>query len=176
MTTPPPCFFRPLQSSDEDILLDYLEKLSPQTRLRFGPHPYDRQAIRDFYRPENLNHGFVAIAPQHQSIIGYAIIKYGFLQHDAPRLQGYGLELNTLSDCTFAPSVADDWQGHGIGSGLFDFILAGLKDLGKKRLILWGGVQASNDKAISYYLKKGFRHLGEFEYNGINLDMALDIF
>lgn len=175
MTTPPPSLYRPLQSQDEDLLLDYLEKLSPQTRHRFGPHPYDRQAICDFYKLENQHKGFVAIEPQQPSIIGYAIIKYGFLPHDAPRLEGYGLELNAFTDCTFAPSVADEWQGRGIGSGLFDFILTGLKDQGKKRLILWGGVQASNERAITYYLKKGFRILGEFEYHGQNLDMALDI-
>lgn len=174
MTTTPPYTFRPLQSSDEDLLLNYLEKLSPQTRHRFGPHPFDKQAIRDFYKPENQNQGFVAI--EHKAIIAYAIIKYGFLPHDAPRLQGYGLELNANTDCTFAPSVADEWQGRGIGSGLFDFILSGLKAQGKKRLLLWGGVQASNEKAISYYLKKGFRILGEFEYHGQNLDMVLDIF
>lgn len=176
MTTPPTYFYRPLQSSDEDLLQNYLEKLSPQTRHRFGPHPYDNQAIRDFYNHENLNQGFVAIEPQYQSIIAYAIIKHGFLEHDATRLQGYGLILNSLTDCTFAPSVADDWQGRGIGSGLFDFILTGLKAQGKKRLILWGGVQASNERAIAYYLKKGFRPLGEFEYNGMNLDMVLDFF
>lgn len=172
---PYPCPYRPLQNLDEDRLLDYLLHLSPQTRLLFGPHPYEKQAIRDFYKPVNLNQGFLAIEPQSHSIIAYAIIKHGFLPHDAPRLESYGLELNAFTDCTFAPSVADDWQGRGIGSGLFDFILTGLKAQGKKRLILWGGVQASNERAIAYYLKKGFRPLGEFEYNGQNLDMLLDI-
>lgn len=172
---PPPCSYRLLQPSDEHRLLDYLQHLSPETRRRFGPHPFEREAIRAFYQPEHQNQGFVAIEPQSESIIAYAIIKHGFLEHDAPRLQGYGLLLNSLTDCTFAPSVADDWQGKGIGSGLFDFIRAQLKEQGKKRLILWGGVQATNERAIAYYLKKGFHRLGTFEYQGPNLDMMLDM-
>lgn len=45
---------------------------------------------------------------------------------------------------------------------------------GTKRIILWGGVQAGNEKAVSYYLKHGFRTVGQFEHNGNNYDMILD--
>jgi ribosomal protein S18 acetylase RimI-like enzyme len=90
-------------------------------------------------------------------------------------LQSYGINPDSNTDCTFAPSVADEWQGIGIGNALFQFILTEIKELGIKRIILWGGVQADNDRAKNYYNKNGFKTLGQFEYNGLNYDMILNI-
>ncbi|MEI6088454.1 MAG: GNAT family N-acetyltransferase, partial [Bacteroidota bacterium] len=90
--------------------------------------------------------------------------------------ESYGLNLDSNSDCTFAPSVDDRWQKLGIGKKMFEFILSDLKTRKIKRVILWGGVQATNENAIHYYLKNEFRILGEFEYNGNNYDMAFDIY
>ena len=47
-------------------------------------------------------------------------------------------------------------------------------DVGFRRTGLWGGVQCNNEKAVNFYLKHGFRILGQFEYNGWNYDMVLD--
>ena len=99
----------------------------------------------------------------------------GFLEQDAARLQSYGLTLNHETDCTYAPSVTDRWQSLGIGNGLFQYILSELHLTPVKRIILWGGVQASNETAISFYRKKGFRILGTFDYNGGNYDMVMDL-
>ena len=40
---------------------------------------------------------------------------------------------------------------------MFLFILDDLKANGIKRVILWGGVQADNDKAVNFYLKTDSR-------------------
>lgn len=83
--------------------------------------------------------------------------------------------LSNTSDCTFAPSVADAWQSCGVGNSLFQFILSSLKATEVKRIILWGGVQIDNEKAVNYYKKNAFKTLGQFYYNGENYDMVLDV-
>jgi len=107
--------------------------------------------------------------------VAFSIIKRGYLEHDGYRLQSYGFVPDAITDCTFAPSVADHWQSLGVGNSLFHFLLADLKASGIKRIILWGGVQSDNQKAVNYYLKNGFIKLGQFEHNGLNDDMILEV-
>lgn len=112
---------------------------------------------------------------KENKIIAYSVLKAGYLEHDRQRLESYGLQLSHTSDCTFAPSVADSWQGMGIGNGLLRFIIPDLKAMGISRIILWGGVQMDNEQAVTYYVRNGFKILGRFSYNGENYDMALEI-
>ena len=166
---------RPLVSSDFKNLLVYLEILSDGIRRRFGPHLFDRQSVMDFYENGDQNRGFLAIDTKKNAIISYAIIKQGFLVHDQPRLQNYGLKLDNQTDCTFAPSVADMWQCIGVGKAMLHFIISDIQQKGIKRIILWGGVQSDNEQAKNYYLKAGFKVLGYFEYHGQNEDMILEL-
>lgn len=152
----------------------YLQHLGEATRKRFGPHPFDRSSLHDFHAAHEHT-GYIATENETGKIIAYAIIKEGMLHHDIPRLQSYGLQPDGSNDCTFAPSVADDWQSCGIGDGVFRFILSDLSEKKRKRILLWGGVQADNQKAVNFYRKNGFVMLGEFEYNGPNYDMILNL-
>jgi ribosomal protein S18 acetylase RimI-like enzyme len=161
---------------DVEQLSKYLYQLSMETKMRFGPHPYDSNSIANFYTSSKAYIGYVAREINKPEIIAYSIIKIGFLDHDSFRLESYGLILDRNSDCTFAPSVDDRWQKLGIGKKMFEFILLDLKNRKIKRVILWGGVQATNENAIHFYLKNEFGILGEFEYNGNNYDMAFDIY
>lgn len=168
-------YLRKLQSKDFDKLFIYLQHLSEYTKKRFGPHLFDRRSIIDVYSNTNFYSGYIAIDIESADIIAYAIIKMGYLEHDALRLQSYGVMLSSKTDCTFAPSVADAWQGYGVGNSLFQFILSDLKATDVKRIILWGGVQIGNEKAVNYYKRNGFKTLGQFYYNGENYDMVLDV-
>ncbi len=166
---------RQLGSDDLERLLAYLHDLSADTRRRFGPHPFDRQSVIDFYNNPQEHWGYVAQDFETGAIVAYSLVKVGYLQHDGPRLQSYNLSLDMKTDCTFAPSVADAWQSQGVGNSLWAFILNDLKAKGIKRVILWGGVQSDNERAVNFYMKNGFRLLGRFEYNGWNDDMILEM-
>jgi ribosomal protein S18 acetylase RimI-like enzyme len=168
-------FLKRLQPIDFDKLAYYLQNLQPETTRRFGPHGFDRQTIGGLFENTESHRGYIALDLETDEVVAYSIIKTGFLEHDGPRLSSYGLTLDAATDCTFAPSVADAWQSMGVGNSLFLFVLADLQTLGIKRIILWGGVQCSNTKAVNYYLKNGFKTLGQFEYNGANYDMVLDL-
>jgi GNAT superfamily N-acetyltransferase len=152
-----------------------LQELSPETKKKFEPHPFDKISISHFYQTNPYNLGYIAEDTSDGSVIAYAIIRLGYLEHDADRLRSFGFIPDHFTDVTYAPSVADDWQGLGIGYHLLQFIEEELKIMGRQRIILWGGVQQENEKAVRYYLKNGFMILGAFEYNGLNYDMAKTI-
>ena len=168
-------FFRRLNSIDLDDLFVYLQNLSDETKRRFGPHRFDKQSIIDFYTPADLNSGYISCDLITNQIIAYFIIKHGYLEHDAVRLLSYGMVSDNKTDCTFAPSVADDWQSCGIGDQMFQFIISDLKATVIKRIILWGGVQVDNTKAVNFYRKNNFEILGKFTHNGENYDMYYEI-
>lgn len=159
-----------LEKSDLPALALYLEELSPATKARFGPHGYDLLALEEFY--QNPQHyGFAAFDAFTGQMIAYSVVKAGLLDHELPRLRQYNVGLTPERDVTFAPSVADEWQGARVGSLLYDFMRTEFSRTFYYRVFLWGGVQASNEKAIRFYQNKNFVKLGEFEYNGNNWDM-----
>lgn len=159
-------------TANQEQLLFYLSALGNETRSFFGPHAFDKISLDLFYQdPKNTAY----IATEGNQIIGYSIIRHGFLLHDAPRLSSYGLQLDPDTDACFAPSVADHWQGRGLGRELFSYIINELSNSKVTRLILWGGVQTVNQRAVRYYEQLGFRTLGYFEYQGWNADMVYEI-
>jgi len=168
-------YLRRLNSNDIDNLFFYLNMLGTGTKKRFGPHQFDKQSIIDFYEHPGTHKSYIAQTIDTNEIIAYSIIRYGYLESDYHRFLSYGIELNRKTDCEFAPSVADAWQSCGIGNQLFPFILQDLKETEIKRIVLWGGVQADNEKAIDYYKKNGFQTAGQFTYNGENFDMIRDL-
>ncbi len=164
-----------LDPQDYGGLEEYFATLSPETKSRFGPHPFTRDDIAAVYAHQHLYNGYIAKEKESGKIVAYAIIKNGCLEHDFERLHAYGIEPDNFKDCTYAPSVADDWQGKGVGYQLFKFILSKLKSEGFHRILLWGGVQAANQNAVEYYRRNGFNILGSFNHNGENYDMIFDI-
>jgi diamine N-acetyltransferase len=166
---------RRFTEADFDGLHAYLQRLSPESKSRFGPHPYDKQAIRAFYQVPNAPWGYVAEDSNTNEIVAYSIIKPGFLPKDGARLVSYGLLLNAETDCTFAPSVADEWQSCGLGNLLFRFILADVQAAHFERIILWGGVQSANQRAVNYYQKHGFVTVGQFQNEVHNFDMIRSV-
>lgn len=167
--------FSSFDSSQSVRLITYFNNLSQQSKSRFGPHPFNGESIAELAGNTEKYKMYVAVNPDDNSIVAYAIVLVGWLESDAPRLLSYGL-IPQKGDCTFAPSVADSWQSRGVGSDFFRFILDDLKTFFQlERIILWGGVQSSNHKAVGFYKKHGFTVLGEFEHNGGNFDMLLNI-
>jgi GNAT superfamily N-acetyltransferase len=166
---------RQLTPGDPEGVAVYLRNLSPLSRQRFGPHGYERETIGNFYSENPDVTAYLAIDALTLEIVAYFIVKRGFLQHDSQRLRSYGLDLSPDTDCAFAPSVADRWQGCGLGRMVLQFVISRIKNEGIKRMILWGGVQNENSNAMRFYTGNGFRRIGEFEYHGLNTDMILDI-
>jgi len=159
--------------TEADSLCRYFESLSHETKSRFGPHAFDKNGLLQFYQSNNNIDGFIVKDVFNEQIIAYTVLYKGMLPHDSNRLLQYQYKNLDNNCCTFAPSVADNWQGKGIGRLLFNHIYNHCKEEGIDKIILWGGVQSSNERAIRYYKRLGFIELGHFEYNGLNTDMLL---
>jgi GNAT superfamily N-acetyltransferase len=170
---------RPLRSDDAARFGAYLGGLSAQTPSRYGPHPYDHataDAISAALNPADILR-MVATVPRDggERIISYVLLKNGILEQDRERYEALGIPLDPATDGTLTPSVADDYQDLGVGSTMMGHILDAARVLGRKRIVLWLGVQATNERALHFYTKWGFRKVGEFYTDKNNYDMILDL-
>ncbi len=164
-----------VHSSDAEDLFRYFQGLSPQTRKRFGPHPFDSDTCKQIASNNYLNYKSF-IARNQTEIAAYLVIRQGYIQGDHERYGQYAVDMDEHSDFTLAPSVSDGFQSKGIGSQLFLFVQREIADLGGRRIVLWGGVQESNQIALSFYKKFGFEVVGNFfDHNGNNFDMTKDL-
>lgn len=165
--------FRTLEKGDEYKLYDYFLNLSIETKLRFGPHPFDWCTVYSICHLNNPSLLRFVVLNRHEEIISYSVLKKGYVKHELPRLKAYNFSMNYDTDYTFAPSVADFYQSKGIGSMLMEAIINEIRTQNGKKIVLWGGVRDENTKAINFYTKFGFKKLGKFEFNGLNHDMIL---
>ena len=161
--------FRQLQAADAEALFNYFQNLSSESRSRFGPHAFDRDPV--FTICNNPTPGlkrYISIDVSDECFVAYMLIQYGMIEGDAIRYASRNHFFDVATTVTFAPSVADDWQSRGLGTQLNNYIEKELIKTGIKTIVLWGGVQATNEKAIHFYKKNGYVYIDSFYYDGNN--------
>lgn len=158
---------RLLRHDDRLRLGTYLTGLSKATTDRWGPHGMD-QATADTICA-TLDHtrmlravATVPDAAQGERLVAYQLVVWGVWESDRDRYARLGIALSETSDCTLAPSVADAYQDQGVGSAVATRLRAAAARVGRRRMVLWGGVQADNRRAVHFYGKLGFVKVGEF--------------
>nr|WP_321452161.1 GNAT family N-acetyltransferase [uncultured Carboxylicivirga sp.] len=163
--------FQVHEAKYNEQLLVYLHSLSKKSTQLFGPHAFTIDALNELTN----NNGYrLYTATYKQQIVAYCIIKIGWLDCSKPRFTRYGL-IENYSDLTLAPSVADAYQGKGIGTNLLRFVLDDIHSFMEPgNIYLWGGVHQSNSTAIHLYKKFGFTILGEFMDTHPRYDMYLN--
>lgn len=164
---------RKLKAGDEENLLRYLVELSAETKSRFAPHPFDIETVNAICNGSSpAITRYVAIDDKNK-IIAYMIVKLGMNEGEIYRLRQNNISFDEKLICTFAPSVADAWQSAGLGSAMYELIEQEIADdCNCQFIILWGGVQATNERAIRFYTKHEYKHLSSFWYGGkYNYDM-----
>ena len=169
---------RLLQNDEEERLFNYFSELSAETKSRFGPHLFDRETVRYIVNEQASDiYRYVALDGQ-QEIVAYMLIKNGMLEGEQYRLKQNNVAFEEALFCTFAPSIADAWQSSGLGSAMYQVIEHDIRDnMPYRFIILWGGVQAKNAKAIGFYQKQGFQQIGSFWYDGKdNHDMIKNLY
>jgi ribosomal protein S18 acetylase RimI-like enzyme len=157
---------RCLEPGDKQSLYNYLQLLSPESRSRFGPHPFDWSTICAIFdhRDESITR-YIAVSESENAVVAYMLIKQGMIEADQQRYSERNQFFEHDKTVTFAPSVADAWQSSGLGSAMTAYIEKELRNRGINKIILWGGVQASNLKAVNLYKKAGYEFIASFWYD-----------
>jgi diamine N-acetyltransferase len=171
--------FRPLKANDAALLADYFLSLSPETRARFAPHPFTTEQAEKLCAEMDYERAIRLVAATYDveqpEIVAYFILGFGLGDADQKRYWTRGTSLDQASVCTIAPSVSDTCQNCGLGSVVMERALALAHRLGRTRVVLQGGVQASNSRAVHFYERFGFQKVGSFSTTVENYDMILDL-
>ncbi|MFD4690892.1 GNAT family N-acetyltransferase [Streptomyces sp. NPDC058463] len=170
--------FRPLVHADAERLGSFLAGLSAQSRQFSTQDGHDLAGARKLCdaiaRYDKLR--LVLEEVRSGRIVGLFEFSLDLHPTDIARYGAAEIRLTT-TDCRFGPTLADDHQGAGVGTQVFPLVADTARRLGKRRVILWGGVHTDNSRAIRYYEKNGFRPVGSFTgADGVqSLDMILDL-
>lgn len=154
---------RPLEPNDKVELAHLIENLSSETK-RF--YSYDKPAVhiaKEHVEAINRYDKLRFVLEKENELIGLFEFSFGIPQADISRFGKYGIKLNEKTDCRIGPLLRDDYQSQGIGSKVMPIIIDIVKQFGRSRIILWGGVFEDNSQAIRFYEKNGFENLGSFE-------------
>ncbi|MFF8873355.1 GNAT family N-acetyltransferase [Streptomyces massasporeus] len=170
--------FRPLVRTDADRLAGFLSGLSPESRRLSTFDGYDLAAAQVLCDAIGRYDKLRLVLEEMPSgrIVGLLEFSLDLRPEDIARYREAGIDL-APSDCRFGPTLADDYQGRGVGTQVFPLVTEVARRFGRKRIILWGGVLADNPRAIRYYQKNGFHSAGSFTgADGVrSLDMILDL-
>ncbi|MFC4907743.1 GNAT family N-acetyltransferase [Actinomadura gamaensis] len=170
---------RPLTHADAESLAGFLGGLSSRSRRFSTFDGYDlataRQLCEAIARYDKLR--LVLQKPSSGVIVGLFELSLAITPEDMARYRAAGVHLTEATDCRFGPTLADAYQNRGAATRAFPFVAEVVRLLGRSRLILWGGVLADNTRAIGFYEKVGFRHVGSFtgQDGTRSLDMMLDL-
>jgi ribosomal protein S18 acetylase RimI-like enzyme len=154
---------RLLQNHDNEKLFEYFDRhLSEESKSRFGPHRFDKETINTICQNPNGQITRWVAVDDERNIIAYVLVNQGMIEWDVNRYETRLQSYDPDSTVTFAPSVADAWQSAGLGSVMNEIIEADLTKRGVKNIVLWGGVQATNVKAVNFYKKLGYQFIASF--------------
>ncbi len=134
---------RPLHHSDRPGLAAAVRRLSPETRyLRFAtPKPHLTERELDYLLDVDHHHREALLAVDPHTGRGVAVARY--------------IEVPGEPDVVeIAATVADDWQGHGLGHALLAQLAKRARDEGYTALR--ASVLASNQRSIAMLLRAGF--------------------
>jgi GNAT superfamily N-acetyltransferase len=169
---------RSLRADDTDRLAAYFEALTPATTTRFQPHPLTREQAGILCGAvdgavDGAESVLRLVLEHDNGVIGYFILELTVRSDDAARYAAQGITLEAGRDLLFAPSVADAWQDRGLSSLALPHLIALARQAGARSLVLMGGTQATNARAIRFYEKFGFEHRGGYQTGVWNHDMRL---
>lgn len=160
---------RPLEATDEAALASYFGNLSEDSKRRFQPHPLTAVAARDLCGAAGGPFRFVV---EHLGgIVAYFILDPNLSDHEMGRYRECGIELSPGRDFLFAPSVLDTHQNAGLASLAMPHLMEHARRHGARSLVLMGGTQATNPRAIAFYEKFGFERFGGYQTDVFNHDM-----
>ncbi|MBU7577399.1 MAG: GNAT family N-acetyltransferase [Flavihumibacter sp.] len=158
-------------AADCNSIVSFYQQLQEATRRLYAPHPMDRESLQQQVAdPAHL----MLLTFVEEELAGYQVFLKGTFPWERDRYTQYGITLNQET-ASYAPVLGDPFKGRRLGASMLEQALPLLKAAGITQLILWGGVQCANIRAVNFYLKNGFRIIGHFDWEGANYDMISTI-
>ena len=156
---------RPIRPEDIDLEIDFARKLSKETRynrflgggVRLTPEMLEKFTRIDFSRDMAL----IATTTIEGAETAIGVARYARLADDVM--------------CEFAITVADAWQGCGIGRKLLAMLVDAARGHGMRRII--GDVLATNTPMLRLAHSQGFRierHPEGAELRRVVLELVVD--
>jgi RimJ/RimL family protein N-acetyltransferase len=125
---------RPVESGDAQLLEDALEHLSPRSRYRRFLAPVDHLEARQLHYLTTIDHerheALIALDPASKEAV--AVARYVELAEDPETAE-------------IAVTVADAWQGRGVGTALMNLLAAKARAHGLRR---FSGLMLSENVAM----------------------------
>ena len=158
----PAFVLRPLEPHDRGRLTAFFDGLSARSRFYGGVS--GNTAVRAIEHCDAIGiydklRLLLCTADPGEPAVGLIELSFDVVASDVERFRGYGVELGA-ADARFGLCVADDVQGTGAAAfastAAFDIV----RQLGRTRLILWGGVLEDNVRARRFYRRLGFTEFG----------------
>ena len=165
---------RSLRADDGGALAAYFAALSPESKRRFQPHPLTATVAEELCAAASST-ALRLVIDRTGKIIGYFIFETVMSVHEATRYRPFGHALETGKDFLFAPSMADAFQNQGLASRAMPHLLGLARQSGARSVVLMGGTQATNARAIAFYEKFGFQRFGGYQTEIYNHDMRLEL-
>ena len=164
-----------LTEDDVSALAIFFESLGKDTRSRFGPHPLTAEHAELLCLSVEWDDFKRMVVWYDDKIVGYFLLGYRVPEEESKRYTLYDIELFHHADVIFAPCIIDQMQGAGIASAVMPHIIQYLKEENARSIVLLGGTQAPNERAVHFYKKFGFIALGSFITHVKNIDMWLKL-
>jgi len=168
---------RPLKYKDLNNLTIFLKNLSSKTRKFYNFPTFDLKMAKELCNAINKYDKlrFILKTKFSKKIIALFEFSFDMPETDKKRFLKYDIKLNSKNYCRFAPCIADSYQNKKVGSLVFPYIIKIAHKFNRKKIILWGGVLAKNDRAIKFYKNNKFKELGKFkdpnQTNQYSIDM-----
>ncbi|TAA48401.1 GNAT family N-acetyltransferase [Corallincola spongiicola] len=164
---------RLLHRDDGAALARYFAQMGEDTRRRFGPHPLTEAFADELVQKGDDSADRFVMTSDDGKIAAYFIFERQAFPHEMQRYAEQGIVLAAGQDISFAPSVADAYQNSGVASAAMPALIGYARSMGAKSLVLMGGTQATNERAVRFYEKFGFRRHGGYQTELYNHDMRL---
>ncbi len=168
---------RPLGPDDTASLHSFFEACG-ETTARFYSIPEDRAALALSHCASIARYDKLRLVLELDSGELVALFEFStdLVEGDVQRYQSYGLKLFPGADIRYGLCVRDDHQGRGIASSVHPNVMRVARGVGADRVILWGGVKASNRAGLRFYRRHGFQEAGSFhDPDGeLSIDMWVD--
>lgn len=168
---------RELRAKDKKQLYNFLIKLSKNSLLKSFRNSNLKKTAEEYCKAIGKYDKYRYILLNGNKIIGLFEFSLDLSSEDIERFKKYTEIPKIEKICRWGLTITDEYQNQKIAQNTFKIMKQIAKSFKKTHIILLGGVYTTNERAIHFYEKVGFKKIGTFKdkSNNKSIDMILKI-